>query len=547
MNRKGLEGLLLFSPFLLGLYFPWTAALAVLFLLVLLSGCAGKGKLRVSAGPLLAAAAAVVLFHALGALWGTDRGMALIGALQFLPLPLFVLALEQLEPGERTGLLRKVPVSAACMTLLSLLLSLIPALGPRFLTAGRLSGFFQYPNSFALYLFAGVILLFLGNYPEKQRIPLLLVLLGGIALSRSRGVLGLLFLFLVYIALRKGRKQIRAAAAFLAAALLIGGLWYLRRGGAGFSTFYGRLLYARDALPVIARHPLGLGYLGWYWRQGSFQTGVYTTLHIHNELLQLLADVGWIPAVLCLWALIRSLRKGGERELRLCLAAAICLHSLFDFDLQYPAIAFLLLTALDAEEPGKQLRRKNPAVPVIAGLLAAFSVWLGTAAYLQYSGDAAAAAKLYPGYTTALVQSLPYAEGDEQAELAERVLRLNRSAAPAWNAKAQASFYAGNLEQAVEEKSTALGLSRYDQATYVEYLELLKNCCDISLRRGDRVSAARFLRLMQAVPEMMRETLDGTSALGRKISDRPALKMPEQYRKWIFEKSSLIPTSFVVY
>lgn len=535
-RRAEPEWLLLLSPFLFGLYFPWTAAIAVLFLLGILLADYRRGELRISASPLLFATAGIVLFHALGALWGTDRGMAWIGALQFLPLPLFVLALEQREAEERLSLLRSVPVAASCMTLLSLLLSRIPALSAYFLTDGRLSGFFQYPNTFALYLLAGIVLLLFGEYPERKRMILLAIQFVGIVLSQSRAVLVLLFFLLVYYALRKGQKRMRRIAGGTAALLLAGAVWYLIHGEGSLSTFYGRLLYAQDVLPVIAKHPLGLGYLGYSWLQGSFQTGVYTTVHIHNDLLQILADTGWIPAGLCLWALIQSLRRGKSRELRTLLAAVICLHSLFDFDLQYPAIAFLLLIALDSESPGKPLKRRKAAVSLLAGLLAAFSLWLGMASFLQYTGNTEAALRVYPNYTTALVQQLPYAESPEREELTERILKLNRSAAPAWDAKAEASFHAGRLQDAADEKKTALGLRKYDQGEYVEYMELLKDCWELSARRGDMQGAAAFLERMAEVPDMMRQTMEQTSALGRMIRDQASLRVPDEYQKWISEK-----------
>ena len=50
------------------------------------------------------------------------------------------------------------------------------------------------------------------------------------------------------------------------------------------STLMGRLLYYRDVLPVILKHPFGLGYMGYYYAQGGFQTGVYATKFVHNEL-----------------------------------------------------------------------------------------------------------------------------------------------------------------------------------------------------------------------------------------------------------------------
>ena len=59
----------------------------------------------------------------------------------------------------------------------------------------------------------------------------------------------------------------------------------------GASTFLGRILYVQDALPLILKHPFGLGYYGYYFIQQSVQTGVYTVVNAHNELIQILLDV----------------------------------------------------------------------------------------------------------------------------------------------------------------------------------------------------------------------------------------------------------------
>ena len=48
--------------------------------------------------------------------------------------------------------------------------------------------------------------------------------------------------------------------------------------------FSGRILYVQDALPLILKHPFGLGYYGYYFIQQSVQTGVYTGVNAHNEL-----------------------------------------------------------------------------------------------------------------------------------------------------------------------------------------------------------------------------------------------------------------------
>ena len=134
------EAVLLLSPFLTGLFYLWGAALAVVGLTGALLLTQKREGLRFSFSPLLLACGSLVLFHLGGCLWGTDRGMALAGALQFLPLPLFALALQQREAEKRMQMLKWLPHTAAAMVLLSFLLSRIPACAGRFLINGRLAG-----------------------------------------------------------------------------------------------------------------------------------------------------------------------------------------------------------------------------------------------------------------------------------------------------------------------------------------------------------------------------------------------------------------------
>ena len=86
-----LEWLLLLCPFLFGCFFPWGSALVSFVLIVLLLLLVRGGLLCLTRGAAFLAALSVVIFHLGGMLWGTDRGMALVGAVQFLPPPLFIL------------------------------------------------------------------------------------------------------------------------------------------------------------------------------------------------------------------------------------------------------------------------------------------------------------------------------------------------------------------------------------------------------------------------------------------------------------------------
>ena len=357
-----LEWLLLLCPFLFGCFFSWASAAVSVILLLLLLLLLRRGLLCSTRSAPFLAAASIVLFHLGGIFWGTDRGMALIGAVQFLPLPLFVLLLEQYTPEQRMGLLRRMPYAASAMAVLSFLLSRLPFFKDWLLVAGRQAGFFQYPNTYAIYLLFALVLVLFGPPLRFGRLPWLIFLIFGIILSGSRIVFFLLLaVFLVFLFKEKSGKA-RLNVLLIIVPVLLGSILYALLTGSResigrflttsftASEFVGRLLYARDAVPVILRHPLGLGYTGYRCLQGSFQTGVYSVQHVHNEFLQLLLDVGWVPAGLFLWALRPSL---GSREGGFCrkmLLSVLLLHCLLDFDTQFVSVALLLFLALDGPE-----------------------------------------------------------------------------------------------------------------------------------------------------------------------------------------------------
>ena len=537
-----LEALLLLAPFFLGCYYPWASALAVLYLLGLLVLWQRKQPLTISATPLLLAAVSIVLFHLLGTLWGVDKGMAPLGAVKFLPLPLLVLALDQLGPEERMSLFRRLPYAACVMVILSLLLSLVPALKDWFVVNGRQAGFFQYPNAYALYLLAAVTVVLFGGPLRFGRFPYLAVLILGIALSGSRTVFVLLAAVLVFACMQEKDRQKRTyLLLFLAAFLVLGVAAVLLKGGSvlgrfltislGASEFLGRLLYARDALPVILKHPFGLGYMGYSWLQGSFQTGVYSVRHVHNELLQLLLDVGWIPAVLFVWAFLRAFRAPGNPLLRRMLLIITGLHCLLDFDTQFVAIALLLFTAIDAEPQGRKQLKANAAVFAVSALLGVFALYFGAADLLNTASGPRTAVKLYPNYTSAWVDLLPEAQTAEEMDaMADRILKVNRSVSLAHSAKASAAFSQGKFNLAVQEKEEAIRLAKYTQEEYLDYFDMLEEAYNIYASAGEAASASFCLEKMKTIPLLLQEADTGTSKLGRSIRDLPELDFPAEYQ-----------------
>ena len=551
---SALEWLLLLCPFLCGGFFPWASALISLILVILLLLLLRRGLLRpICSAPFLAAVS-IVFFHLAGIFWGTDRGMALVGAVQFLPLPLFILLLEQFAPDRRMGLLQKMPYATSAMVLLSFLLSCIPSLAPWFLVAGRQAGFFQYPNTYAVYLLFSLVLVLFGTPLRFGKLPWAAVTTLGIILSGSRTVFFLLLaVFLVFFFTDKS-KQSRLHILILATLALFGSVLYVlltgNRGSIGrfltasltSSELVGRLLYARDALPVILRHPLGLGYTGYRCLQGSFQTGVYSVQHVHNELLQLLLDVGWIPAALFLWALWRGFRSREGGLCRKILLAVLVLHCLLDFDTQFVSIALLLFLVLDAEPQAQKPVSSGRAIRGLsAGILtvsALFSLWIGTASFLYYLRKPADAVRVYPAYTAALADLLPDASDEDLGPLADRILRLNKAVALAHDARAKADFSAGNFSGMIAHKQEAIRLCRYNLAEYLDYFDILRYARERYLQHGDTDSADSYLSLIIEIPGML-ETVDSqTSRLGRIIRDKPDLALPPPYVSWLEQHAS---------
>lgn len=543
LSAVPLVGMMAAVPFLTGLFFEWQSALATLYLLGWLLWCLrARGELYIPRNALMLCTAALVAFCAVCSLWAVDKGMVWMGVVKFLPLPLFVLSVYQLRPEQRRTLLGPIPWVGAGMTVLTFALSRIPALADFFLVNHRLAGFFQYPNTFALYLLLGVVLI-VYDLRRGWDIACLAVLLFGIAASGSRSSFLLLIVLVLALLILKKDKKTRLYLAGITVLLVLGTAVYALVSGdvsaigryltasISSSTLVGRLLYLRDALPVILRHPFGLGYMGYSYLQGSFQTGVYAVTYIHNELFQMLLDVGWLPTALCVYALCKVLLSENCGWTERLLALTVAAHSMLDFDLQFAAVSFVLLTALSLSDGECSVLRKKPPMYAIGAVLATISLWLGVSSALYSAGACSASAAVYPGNTNAWLICLQEAEGAEAMDAtADRILSHNRFVSLAYSAKASAAFSDGDVRAMMDYKEQAIELSRYSLEEYLNYMDMLSVCESMYEAAGDEASAAVCRDKLRAIPERMQTVLGGTSALAWRISDKPNLTLPPEYQ-----------------
>ena len=570
-QEKELYLFLFFMPFLVGGYLVFSSALAACFLLFFLCRKAEKEAKKEAFDQTFPALALLPVIFLLAGFWGVDRGQAAFGFVKFVPLPLFLLALRRIPAGKRERLWDAVPAGGWIMTIVSILLWCTPSLREWVQVNGRLAGFFQYPNTYAVYLLCGILLLagreagqkrwYLAEYP---------VLAAGILLSGSRTAIGLAVAATVLLLHKRGKGSIRrifpvlAGGSILALALFAatGNLAVLKRYAVlplQSSTFLGRLLYAADALPVVAGHPLGLGYEGYRFLQGSFQSGVYAVRHVHNELLQLLLDVGWLPAVVLLYALWKTFGRLGFHKRMVF--SVLLLHSLFDFDFQFLSIGLILVFLMaEGEEAelcvsGKRgiwrTRRKSIKKPVRnqngktgafggwgsrlgAVFLAVFCLWIGTADFLAYIKKPEAVVRIYPAHTKSLMELLKQAETPEEMEqIADRILRYNESVSLAYDAKGNVAFTEGDAEKMIACKLRAIALARYEREEYEDYLERLFTFIRLYQNAGMTKSASYCRKRLLEIPDMLEEVKETTSSLGWMIYDKPELELTKRMQSVI--------------
>ncbi|MBQ5858246.1 MAG: hypothetical protein IIW51_04445, partial [Peptococcaceae bacterium] len=174
-------------PFAAGGFHTYISAVTVICLVLQLTATAKKqGYLRVVLNFNSIAVALVVLGYCITPVWAADKGMAVLGIARYLPIVLYILVLMQLNPKQKQHCLDLIPISGGMMTVLSGLLLLIPGTADHLTVSGRLAGFLQYPNTYAAFLLAGLILQY--NKEERRKTDILvdIILVLGVLLSGSK-------------------------------------------------------------------------------------------------------------------------------------------------------------------------------------------------------------------------------------------------------------------------------------------------------------------------------------------------------------------------
>lgn len=548
--QRALRVLLCAAPFMMGLYYELLCAVFALALLVWLAVYGRRHGLTLRRNMALTAVAVLFAAYLVTPLWAADHGLAVWGIAKILPLPLLAVCLMQLDGVQRRALLDDLPLTGCAMTVLSCVMQLVPPLAPYVTVNGRLAGLFQYTNTFACFLLLGLeVLIFREDTPAWKRIVQTALLTLGILLAGSRAVflLAVPAVTVCLVCRKRGRvwaETLGGLAAGAAAGIGLSALTaqlavrHLLDISVQASSLLGRLLYWQDALPVILRHPFGVGYMGYYFMQGSFQTGVYSTRWVHNDLLQLLLDVGWLPVAVCLAALWQALRSRYVQPQQKLVLLTLLAHAACDFDLEYTTMFCVLLLCLDWDS-GKPLAWKRPAVWGAAAVLtAALSLWVGVSSLMTALGQDAAAVRVYPYNTLSQLRLLAQdSDVDAFAARNRSILRQNPYSAVAWNAQALTSWRQGDIEGMLEAKRRAIACNRYSLREYTGYIDRLLDSAYLYRQAGWEEDARRCVEAARQVPQLLAEVRRDTSPLAWRITDTPQLELPREYADKLAELS----------
>ena len=454
----------------------------------------------------------------------------------------------QREDGAES-LIQCIPYMAVVMTVVSFVGMLIPGLTETFSVAGRLAGFFQYPNTFALFLLVAELLLL---SQKERKIPhyfMMVIIVIGLLLTGSRTVFVLAILANLTMVLINRNRKVRLAGilgiiivilTIVIYAIFFGGtdaIVRLFRISLEESTFVGRILYFVDALPLVIKNPFGLGYMGYYYKQQSIQTGLYSVRSIHNDFLQIMLDIGWIPCVTFVIAIVKTFIKKNVSIERKVILGVMVLHSCFDFNLQFIAMFWLMLLFIESKE-GKMIHIKKGQKLLVGGAVGiiGLSVYLGLSMFLFYLGDYKSSYNIYPGNTQAATMLLMEQDDIEKAgKIADKILKQNQYVTVAYSAKARQAYANGDFGAMIYNKNEIFRLAPFVYEEYEDYCYMLINGLSLYQKAGDLKSANICRQELISIETKLKEAEKKISVLGRKIKDQPITQLPEEITKYIDE------------
>lgn len=517
----------------------------------------------------------ILLLSFFSIFYGISSGDAVIGFLRILFMAIYCLLFMQYEKEQRMEVLEMVPTAGTCMTVLSAILVFFPGTRDFVIShTSRFQGFFQYANIYAFFLLLGMVI-----YLKETTLPAAtgkgkrleavdrgerwkyciepVILLVGIVASGSRFTIVLTVFTLLYLGIVEKRGK---APYLIVLGLIISGGYVLLTGSTrGFgrifsifrnsSTLMGRFLYWEDALSMILKRPWGMGYYGFFYLQQVEQTGVYTTKFVHNDWLQTALDYGVIALILLVVLFVIGIKNSrGTRRLVLCL---IAIHMVFDFDLQYMVIAWIMLLCMDftaGECRVLELRSavlggsrgdgargdagfRGAGLVVVSGCAAVIfllGAWIGTADVLRKAGQYELSNAIYPWEMETEEYAMVLSEDPEViCAHASHILKEFDQAGVCYDALALVDESRGDYLEMIKNKRLAVQYQKYSMDRYDEYIAMLDEAATKFESDGDTENYEICVSYMEEVVERLESLEEETNPLTYQTVDAPDFQLNE--------------------
>lgn len=547
----------LFIPFIYGLFYDFAVYLiAMIFIVILFVFFIKKQKIKIYFNYCFFSICILSIAALLTCIWGVDKQDSIFGFFRVLTILIFIIILMQQEELEIREYYKIIPISGVLMLIFCFIFKFIPNMFEYFYSSnGRLGGFFQYSNTFALFLLIGINILMYNVENKKSKILSIIILLIGIFLTGSRTVFILTLLtFGIYLFTGEDKKEkITLSIVLLITiilSLIVVGLTkdfqtigrYLTTS-LNSSTLWGRIIYYKDAFMLLKQNIFGYGYMGYSYIYPMVQSANYAVKFVHNDFLQLALDFGIIPMIIFLGTIIYSIFSKRTDKLQKTTLIILFLHMLIDFDLQF-LIMFLILVVMQDLSKQKDFEIKiQRNVPIFIALIvvALIYAYLGIATFANYIDNNILASKMLSNYTQARVRGLINEKDLNKAnKLANEIIDNNEYIKVAYNTKSLYQLKNKNYNKACEYKEKAIELDKYNPKEYEDYITLLSQILQNTVIESDEINTSKYIKKVIEIPRMIEVVKKNSTGLAIKIRDSSDIELNEQTLQYINNMRSIM-------
>lgn len=552
-TKKGyavfLSTILFLYPFFVGGYYIFTStAVNIILIIGLLFKVFSEKCFKVSKSLPTITLLILALSYLINRFWAVDSSMATIGFLKYLCVFLFALSIMQLEQDSKERLFDVIPLSAALMTLLAILLGLNSRLHLRFYDINEdLHGFFEYANAYAIFLLISLVILVFRHKNILLSILCVPFCIYGIYASNARAV-WLLSIFTAfclasYFILKKCKSKkskyiyaisIVVLILFCIVTLIVTGymsklLSYINTDG----SLNERYLYYKDALLYSLKHPFGKGAYAFYFAQPKFQSAYYYAIDVHNDYLQIMLEAGIIPCLMFVATIITQLFSKTLSPVQKFVLLSLSLHCFVDYDLQFTSLFFILTLCFNFKNSTEFKVKNKFLIVLFCAILVAFNGVLGLSNYYNYTGKHEKSVYYYKNTPSMLMLMQSTNLQQVGYDYANEILAMNDSVFEANNVLSNIYAENNDYDKAIKQMESVIDKDPREMQHYKDYIDLCITAKDFYIQKGDEQKAQVCVEKILSVPEKIKKLKAGTDERGIKYGRNQNFKLGKKHDKII--------------